>query len=48
MGPGGLPLHQEVVDSIEKGDGAAAGPALVSLLDGAEEDVRRALASRQR
>lgn len=43
-----LPLHQQVVDSIEKGDGAAAGRALVSLLDGAEEDVKRALAARHR
>jgi len=43
-----LPLHQQVVESMANRDSAGASKALVSLLDGAEEDVKRALAARQR
>ncbi len=43
-----LPLHQQVVESMANRDSAGASKALVSMLDGAEEDVRRALAARQR
>lgn len=38
-----LPLHVDVAEAIQRGDGAAAQQAMTALLDGAEDDVRRGL-----
>lgn len=43
-----LPLHRAVLDAISARDGARARDAMTALLSGAEQDVRKAAASRRR
>ena len=42
-----LPLHRAILEAIRKGDPDAAQAAMHRLLDGAADDVRRALADKQ-
>jgi len=42
-----LPLHRDVAEKIAAKDAAGARQALLTLLDQAEEDVRRAIAARR-
>lgn len=42
-----LAMHRQIVENIARRDPVATSKALVALLDGAEEDVRLSLASRQ-
>lgn len=43
-----LPLHRDVAEKIAAGDGAGAQKALLTLIDNAEEDVRRGVENRNK